>query len=136
MALLIYSPKCKYSTDILTFIDNTPSLKNIVSYHDISTRGIPPKFRDKITRVPTMITKNGKFLVGSEVKQWLSSIIPDSWVSADMGGGIGTASLSDDSGGGDFFELDNYGQSLQPAITPELEAKINQDVKQAHAERH
>ena len=136
MALLIYSPKCKYSTEILTFIDNTPSLKNLVSYHDISVQGIPPAYRQKITRVPTMITKNGKFLVGSEVKQWLTSIIPDTWVSADLGGGIGVASLADNSGGGDYFELDSYGQSLQPAITPELEAKINQDVKQAHAERH
>jgi len=136
MALLIYSPKCKFSSEILEFVDKTPSLKSIVSYHDISTRGIPPDYRDKITRVPTMITKNGKFLVGSEVKQWLSSIMPDTWVSAGLGGGIGASSIADDSGGGDFFELDNYGQSLQPALTPELEAKINRDVKDAHAERH
>jgi hypothetical protein len=136
MALLIYSPKCKYSSEILEFVDKTPSLKNLVTYHDISARGIPPNYRDKITRVPTMITKNGKFLVGSEVKQWLASIVPDTWESAGFGGGVGLSSIADSSGGGDFFELDSYGQSLQPALTPELEAKINRDVKDAHAERH
>jgi hypothetical protein len=33
--------------------------------------------------------------------------------------------------GGGAFELDNYGSTLQPAMTPELEAKINRSVSDA-----
>ena len=29
----------------------------------------------------------------------------------------------------DIFGLDDYGRTLQPALTPELEEKINRDVK-------
>jgi hypothetical protein len=32
----------------------------------------------------------------------------------------------------DFFELGNYGQSLQPAMTPELQAKISRSVADAY----
>ena len=134
MALLVYSNKCKYSNDILQFIDQNPSIKGLVTYHDVTRKGIPGQFRDKITRVPTMITKNGKFLIGSEVKQWLSSLVPNQWESAGFGGGLGTMNLEDNSCDSDLFSLDSYGQSLQPMITPELEKKISQDVKSAAAE--
>lgn len=134
MALLIFSDRCKYSNEILRFVDENPSLKSLVSYHDINTKGIPSQYRDKITRVPTMITKNGKFLIGSEVKQWLSSLIPSTWESVSVCTGMACMNLDDSSGDANIFNLDDYGQSLQPALTPELEAKINRDTKTAHEE--
>ena len=36
-----------------------------------------------------------------------------------------------DDGDGSFFSLDSYGQSLQPAMTKELEAKISRNVGEA-----
>jgi len=38
----------------------------------------------------------------------------------------------DGEGSGDLFGLDDYGRSLQPAMTPELEDKINQSVSDAY----
>jgi hypothetical protein len=64
------------------------------------------------------------------------SLLPNEDVSFDD---IGASScsmtcLEDDDvsrNGGGAFELDNYGSTLQPAMTPELEAKINRSVSDA-----
>jgi|TARA_R110000803_G_scaffold60047_1_gene119111 hypothetical protein len=34
----------------------------------------------------------------------------------------------------EIFGLDEYGRSLQPAMTPELEAKINRSVSDAYTD--
>ena len=67
MSLLIYSPRCKHSMDVIEYINKVPQLKQLVHYHNINTQGIPPNYRNKINRVPTMLTKNGKILVGNDV---------------------------------------------------------------------
>ena len=41
--------------------------------------------------------------------------------------------LDGDDNDADIFTLDNYGQSLQPAMTRELEEKINRDVSKGIA---
>ena len=71
MSLLIFSPQCNHSLDIISYINKHETLKQIVSYHNINKLGVPPQFKNKISRVPTMLTKNGKLLVGNEIKNWL-----------------------------------------------------------------
>lgn len=131
-ALLIYSNRCSHSKDIINFINQHAQLKQIVQFHDVNTLGIPQQYANKINRVPTMLTKNGKLLVGNEVKQWLQSLLPNEITNCQLGScGIGTWSLDGDDDDGSIFSLNNYGQSLQPAITPELQQKINQQVGEA-----
>lgn len=128
MSLLIYSPRCKHSMEIIDFINVHPQLKQLVHYHNINTQGIPPAYQNKITRVPTMLTKNGKFLVGGEIKNWLNSILPNNEVSNLSFGGVGLTTLDDSENDNELFSLNSYGQSLQPAMTKELEEKIKQDI--------
>lgn len=132
MALLIYSTKCNHSMEILKFIGSHDQLKQIVRIHDVNRLGIPPQYKGQITRVPTLLTQNGKMLVGSEVKQWLQSLLPvEELMTCDLTGRCSVAALDgtdDDS----IFDLSNYGQSLQPAMTPELQAKINKSVSEAY----
>ena len=131
-ALLIYSNRCSHSKDIITFINQHAQLKQIVQFHDVNTLGIPPQYANKINRVPTMLTKNGKLLVGNEVKQWLQSLLPNEITNCQLGAcGIGTWSLDGEDDDGSIFNLNNYGQTLQPAITPELQQKISQQVGEA-----
>lgn len=130
MSLLIYSPRCKHSMDIIQYIDNQAQLKQLVHYHNVNTQGIPKQYKSKITRVPTMLTKNGKILVGNEIKNWLDSLLPKKEIEHGGFGGAVCSMTSLDGNGRDpnMFYLDNYGQSLQPAMTKELEEKINRDV--------
>ena len=76
MSLLIYSPRCKHSMDIIEYISKHQQLKQLVHYHNVNTQGVPPNYKNKISRVPTMLTKNGKILVGIEIKNWLDSLLP------------------------------------------------------------
>jgi len=62
--------------DIIEYINKVPQLKQLVHYHNINTQGVPQNYRNKINRVPTMLTKNGKILVGNEIKNWLDSLLP------------------------------------------------------------
>jgi len=115
-------------------IAKQPQLKQMVHYHNVNTQGIPPAYRNKINRVPTMLTKNGKVLVGTEIKNWLDSLLPNKEVSNwGFSGSCSMTTLEGGEGDNDIFTLDNYGQSLQPAMTQELEEKINRDVSKGVA---
>ena len=131
MSLLIYSPQCNHSLDIINYIQKNENLKKIVSYNNINKLGIPPQFKNKISRVPTMLTKNGKFLVGNEIKNWLESLLPTQELEM---AGFGTCSMTtlDGEGTNDMFGLDDYGTSLQPPMTEELQAKIDKSVNDAY----
>ena len=131
MSLLIYSPKCSHSIDLIDYIKRQPQLAQLVSYHNVNIKGIPPQYAHKITRVPTMLTKNGKLLVGNEIRNWLESLLPVQELESCNFGGCSTTSLEGE-GSGDLFGLDDYGRTLQPAMTPELEDKINQSVSDAY----
>lgn len=130
MSLLIYSPRCKHSMDIIQYIDGHSQLKQLVHYHNVNTQGIPSQYKSKISRVPTMLTKNGKILVGNEIKNWLDSLLPKKDIEhAGFSGSVCSMTSLDGSGrDSSMFYLDNYGQSLQPAMTPELQEKISRDV--------
>ena len=131
-ALLVYSPKCKHSVELLQFLETTPQLKQLVQTHDVNRNGVPPQYAKQISRVPTMLTKNGKILVGNEIRVWLDSLLPNTFSNCDLnscrafGGGLASLDGSDEVGG--MFSIDNYGQSLQPAMTKELQDKINKPV--------
>jgi hypothetical protein len=127
MALLVYSDKCKYSQEIIGFIKTQPALIEIVRFHNVTTSGVPSK---KITRVPTLVTNEGKMCVGAEVKAWLVSMIPTDFESWDCSGGLRQNLDGSETTG--MFELERYGESLQPMLTPELEAKIAMNVQEAY----
>ena len=134
MSLLIYSPQCNHSLDVIDYINKHPQLKQIVRYHNINQLGIPTQYKNKLTRVPTMLTKNGKLLVGNEIRNWLESLLPTQELETCnfSGASCSSTSLDDNEGSGELFGLDNYGRSLQPAMTQELEDKINQSVSDAY----
>ena len=135
MSLLIYSPRCKHSMDVIEYINSHQQLKQLVRYHNVNTQGIPPNYQSKINRVPTMLTKNGKILVGNEIKNWLDSLLPKKEIDhVGFSGDICSMTSLDGSGrDSNMFYLDNYGQSLQPAMTKELEEKISRDVSKGEA---
>jgi len=120
--------------DVIEYINKHQQLKQLVHYHNINTQGIPPAYRNKITRVPTMLTKNGKILVGNEIKNWLDSLLPNKEISNwGFGGACSMTTLDEGENDSDIFLLDSYGKSLQPAITKELEEKISRDVSKGVA---
>jgi hypothetical protein len=126
MALLVYSEKCKWSQEILMYIKTQPVLLEIVRFWNVNSQGIPS---DKITRVPTLVTNDGKMCVGKEVRAWLESMVPCDFECWDSGGRCSNLDGTDEPG---FFEIDRYGESLQPRLTPELEARIGGDVQDAY----
>jgi len=120
--------------DVIEYINKIPQLKQLVHYHNINTQGIPPNYRNKINRVPTMLTKNGKILVGNEIKNWLDSLLPKKEVEHSGIGAFGCSMTSlDGNDNTSMFSLDDYGKSLQPAMTKELEEKINREVSKGVA---
>ena len=131
MSLLIFSPQCNHSLDIISYINKHETLKQIVSYHNINKLGVPPQVKNKISRVPTMLTKNGKLLVGNEIKNWLESLLPVRDVEM---AGFGSCNMTtlDGEGTDEIYDIDSYGTSLQPAMTPELEEKISRSVSDAY----
>src|SRR6056300_1006379 len=135
MSLLIYSPRCKHSMSLVEYINDNKQLKQLIHYHNVNTQGIPREYTNKINRVPTMLTKNGKILVGNEIKKWLDSLLPKKEVEQGAIGGFGgsMSSLDGNDANSGMFHLDDYGQSLQPAMTKELEEKINREVSKGVA---
>jgi len=133
-ALLIYSHKCSHCNDLLNFLRNTPKLQALVQLHNVHEKAIAPEYKNKISRVPTLLTKNNKILVGAEIKQWLESLLPSDISNCPIGSSCNIAySIDGDDGSeGSFFNLDSYGQSLQPAMTRDLEAKISRNVGEAY----
>ena len=103
----------------------------VISDEFFKLRNHNPQFKNKISRVPTMLTKNGKFLVGNEIKNWLESLLPTQELEM---AGFGTCSMTtlDGEGTNDMFGLDDYGTSLQPPMTTELQEKIDRSVNDAY----
>lgn len=116
---------CKFSHSIINFIKSQPSLLSIVRFHNVNTLGIPHK---KITRVPTLITNDGKICVGTEVKAWLESMIPNDFEGWDNGS---SCSNLDGSCNSSMFEIERFGESMQPILTEEMEARISMSISDA-----
>ena len=73
--------------------------------------------------VPALITKDGRPLMGPEVKQWVLSMMPTEVESFDHSAFASFDGNPNSAPG--LFELESYGAPLAPMMTPELEAKIN-----------
>lgn len=128
--VLIFSPKCNHCIEIINYIKANKQLSTMIQYHNVNVQGIPQQYSGQITRVPTMLTSDKKFLVGNEIKAWLTSLLPCELTQCSLGNSFCGTSLEgqDD---GNMFSLDNYGQSLQPPMTPELQDKITKKVSDA-----
>ena len=72
-------------------------------------------------------------MAGGEVLTWLRSMIPSDFSGVDYSTGSNLDG-SDMSGG--YFDMDNYGASLKPEITPELKNKIDMEVSEAYNVRN
>jgi hypothetical protein len=127
MALLVYSDKCNFCVETLNYIKTQPELLQILRFHNISTNGIPS---DRIKRVPTLVTNEGKLYVGSEVRSWLESMVPMD-ISSFSNDAFSITNLDESEEPGNLFQLDMYGVPLQPVLTPELNSKINKKVNDA-----
>ena len=71
------------------------------------------------------------YVVGNEIKNWLESLLPVKEIEM---AGFGTCAMTTLEGEGidDMFGIDNYGVSLQPPMTVELEEKISRSVNDAY----
>ena len=112
----------------MAFIKSQPALLEIVRFHNVSTNGVPSQ---KITRVPTLVTNEGKMCVGGEVKTWLESMIPTEFCSWDATGSLCT-NLDGSDTSDNLFDMGRYGESLEPMWTTELEQKISMSVTDAY----
>ena len=70
-------------------------------------------------------------MVGNEIKNWLQSLLPTQEVEMAGFGSCSMTSLDCNEGNYEMFGLDDYGTSLQPPMTPELEEKISKSVNDA-----
>lgn len=125
MNVLIYSLKSDYCVSLLSYIKEHEGLMAIVKLHDVNKSGVP----NGISRVPSMVTKDGNVIIGGDIREYLEGFI------ASIPEGLDCARGMCDLGGAEgssFFDLDNYGTSLAPKMTPELEARISSDVQDAY----
>ena len=101
------------------------------SFHNVSQLGVPSK---QITRVPTLVTNDGKILVGNDVRQWIESMKPEQNVEEFDQSTLATSMLdeSDANESGNFFDVEHFHRSLAPPMTRELEEKINRKVQDAY----
>ena len=129
MATLVYSENCKYCKDVIQFIHQNPVLGRVVGFHDIRN-GIPKG----VNRVPTLVTTQGNIIVGGDIQPWLQQMIPPQEYECMNSGTCRMSALEFVDDAGDFFSFDDYGITLQPTMTPEIEAKINRSVQDAYAE--
>lgn len=103
----------------------------MIRFHNVSTQGVPSR---QITRVPTLVTNDGKLLVGNDVRKWIESMKPEERVEEFDQSGLAVSSLDDTDGNdaGNFFDIDNFNAPLAPPMTRELEERVNRKVMDAY----
>lgn len=127
--VLLYSPRCNKCQEIIKYIESVPQFKSVCRYHNINRYGIPHQYSSKIKFVPTLITKDGKFFVGYEIKNWLNSLLPvEEITNLCINGSCGLTNIDGTEDESDIFELNDYGRTLQPAMTKELQDRIAKNV--------
>ena len=131
MATLVYSDRCPYCAQVIQEIRENPALIHMIHFHNVSQLGVPSK---QITRVPTLVTNDGKILVGNDVRQWIESMKPEQNVEEFDQSTLATSMLdeSDANESGNFFDVEHFHRSLAPPMTRELEEKINRKVQDAY----
>lgn len=137
MALLLFSNKCQHSVDVLKLLDKHPAVRSMINLHDVTIHGVPQQLRGHVHSVPTIISKQGEVKVGKEVTTWIYSLVPPPEIThCQLSGGM--CGMSGFGEGDDLddglFNLNNYGQSLQPHMTPDLQNKISRNVSDAFSQ--
>lgn len=128
--VLVFSEKCPYCVDVLSFIREHPVLIPMIKTHNINRQGVP----DGVKRVPMIITSSGERHTGIEVLRWLETMIP---VNFEGGWCSDCAAANFDEPPdeiGDAFPLDAYGISLAPPMTKDLQRKVEKPINEAYAE--
>ena len=134
MSVLIFSKRCPHCMNVIDFIKENKPLHNLVTFHDVNVRGIPPKLHNKITSVPVLITKDGGILSGKDIIPWFQNLLPTEFTG--MGGGMSSQNLDGNDEVGDFFALEDYSAPLAPPMTKDLRQKIDMKVNDAYTERN
>jgi glutaredoxin-related protein len=131
MATLVYSDKCPYCSQVIQEIRENPALIHMIRFHNVSTQGVPSK---QITRVPTLVTNDGRLLVGNDVRKWIESMKPEEKVEEFDQTVLSGAMLDDthDNDAGNYFDIDHFNMPLAPPMTRELEEKVNRKVTDAY----
>ena len=127
MSVLVFSDRCKHCIEIIKYIQQHPELQTIVRFHNVN-KGVPKR----VTRVPTLLTSDGKTLIGGEVKAWLESMLPASFCEYD-GCSMGMTTLDNTETDSRHFDLDMYGQSLKPNVSREIEERMGMTIEEAMA---
>jgi hypothetical protein len=125
-ALMLYSPRCEFCLEIFNLLDQCP-IKDQVQFQNIHEVPVPEDYRKALTHVPALIVKDGRLLMGNEVKQWVLAMMPseiESFDSKAIASFDGNPSVVQG-----LFDLESYGTPLAPPLTPELEAKINKKLQ-------
>lgn len=125
-SVLVYSKKSQYCVDLLEFIDSNELLTTVVKFHDVNTQGVP----NGISRVPSLITNEGKVIIGGDIKIFLEGFIIGDIEPVSFNGAK-TFELDGSDVSGNWFDIEKFGVSLQPKMTKELEEKISSSVEDA-----
>lgn len=126
--LLVTSNRCPHCKELVNMIGENSQIRSVIASHVIEINGLPNK-NMQIERVPTIITASGKRFVGQECIKWIESLLPVDEIEYHDMGCLQGASLNDnEENGGSLFSLNDYGQSLQPPMTKELQDKISKKV--------
>lgn len=123
MNVLVYSAKCDYCTEVISFIKKNDSLLRVTRFHNINTNGVPKG----ISRVPTLISQTGT-IVGRDILDYLEKLIPSETESYSFTNfGTSVEGIQDEG------NLDNFGKSLEPKyISKELQERISMSVNDAY----
>ena len=133
MSVLIFSKRCPHCMNVIDFIKENKPLHNLVTFHDVNVKGIPPKLHNKITTVPVLVTKDGGILTGKDIIPWFQNLLPSEFTG--MGGGMSSQNLDGNDEIGDFFALDDYSKELAPPMTKDIQNKIDMKVNDAYTSR-
>lgn len=127
-SVLVYSMKSQFCVELLNFINEHDILKTIIKFHDVNANGVP----NGITRVPSLITNEGKIIIGGDIKTFL-----DGFLIADIepveSSSSRTFGLDGNEISGSWFDIERFGESLKPAITKDIEEKISASLEDALA---
>ena len=107
MNVLVYSLRSEYCVQLIDFIKGNDLHNSLVKFHDVNKSGVP----NGIQRVPSLITSDGKILIGGEIKDYLETFLSSE--PNGIGNGGGTYDL-DGADGDNFYSLDSFGETLAP----------------------
>ena len=123
--LFVYSLRSDYCKTIHSFINDNDILKTLVKMHDVNVMGVPPK----IERVPSLITPDGNVIIGSDIRTYLDDLLYQDIEPVDT---FKNTYGIDGTHTTDLCDIENFGKSIQPKMTKELEEKINTKVEDAY----